>query len=105
MSEIIHGRDIGDGRAGECLFCHRQVDRGALWVGAVTVVVCRWCVLSGQLGKLIGDAVNDAGEVASALAATSGHAWRSRLLAGEARAKQEARDADAAWDASRERRP
>jgi hypothetical protein len=75
--------------AGDCLFCHRRVMRGAFWsTGYSPIVICHWCVVGGELGKLIGDAVEDAEELAAALRGTEMHAWRSRVLAGERRARE-----------------
>jgi len=85
VSEVVQGLNSAGYPAGACLFCFESVARGSCWIGEGTVSVCRWCVLTGELGKLIGDAVEDSGEITRAIEATERHAFRSRLLADEQR--------------------
>lgn len=67
----------------DCVFCHERPLAGAYWCGAIDLVVCRGCILQGELGKLVGDALDTHDDIVRALSATELNAYRSRLLATE----------------------
>lgn len=90
MSEIRPNRPAAKGsiefcmpKDVDCVFCHEVPLAGAYWRGPVDLAVCRQCVLQGELGKLIGDALDTHDEIVRALTATELNAYRSRLLATE----------------------
>ncbi len=65
------------------MFCAQELVDGAVWVSGERHAICKWCVLSGEFGKLIGDALESHGEIVQALEATEKHAYRSLVLARE----------------------
>jgi hypothetical protein len=87
VSEIRRGLLVGLDAAAvaTCLFCGTRVSHGALWLGPSEYAVCRGCVLRGELGKLVGDALDTCAEVERALLASERHAFRSLALANERR--------------------
>ena len=85
MTEIRRRRVRGWGtEAGDCAFCFLPVQQGAAWLGVIDLFACADCVRAGKLGCLIGDGLDDAGEIRAALEVTAEQAYRARALAERA---------------------